>query len=350
MTRPTHATINIAALAHNARWLKSIASGAKLMAVVKADAYGHDVRIIAPALDGIADAFAVAHLDEAIELRELSITQPILVLEGAFSDSEYVEASNHNITLALTDEWQARHYLSIPIPQRPAVWIKFDSGMHRLGLDADGVNQLLQVPHAAQPTVFTHFADADVDRGKTLNQLNKLTRLTRGHKCTLSAANSPALIQYPETHLDWVRPGFSLFGANPTMLRLPELQPVMSLKTRIHSLRWIDAGESVGYGGTWTAQRRSLIATLPIGYADGYPRDAKNGTPIWLRGREVPLSGRVSMDLITADVTDIEDPQIGDNIELWGSELRIERVADFNSMSAYELLARIPKRLPRLSI
>jgi alanine racemase len=124
----------------------------------------------------------------------------------------------------------------------------------------------------------------------------------------------------------------------------------MTLNTRIHSLRWIDAGESVGYGGTWTADRRSLIATLPVGYADGYPRQANNGTPMRLRGQVVPLAGRVSMDLITADVTNVDNAQIGDEIELWGNEVRIERIAAFNGMSAYELLARIPKRLPRVRI
>lgn len=350
MTRPTLATIDTSALAHNANWLKSSANGAKLMAVVKADAYGHDVRIVAPALDGIADGFAVAHLDEAVELRGLKITKPILVLEGAFSESEYAEARSQNVTLALTDDWQARHYLSMPSQQRPAVWIKFDSGMHRLGLDARGVQELLRVQHRVEPTVFTHFADADIDRNKTLRQLHKLTHLTQGHRCTLSSANSPALMQYPETHLDWVRPGFALYGANPTNTHVDELKPVMTLNTRIHSLRWIDAGESVGYGGTWTADRRSLIATLPVGYADGYPRQANNGTPMRLRGQEVPLAGRVSMDLITADVTNVDNAQIGDEIELWGNEVRIERIAAFNGMSAYELLARIPKRLPRVRI
>lgn len=350
MTRPTFAYIDIEALRANALWLKQHCLGSKLMCVVKADAYGHDLKLIAPALSNIADGFAVAHCTEGLELRAINPTAPILVLEGTFDAAELDAACQHDLTVALTNTWQVRDYLARPLDQRPTVWVKVDTGMHRLGLSETELNALCRDNRLPQDTVlFTHFSDADTDAEKTALQLARLTRLGERHKLMMSAANSPACLMHPTTHLDWVRPGYSLYGGSPLAHIEENLRPVMSVYTRIHSIRSLPVGECVGYGSTWCAERASKIATLPIGYADGYPRSIKSGTKVWLHNQFAPVVGRVSMDLLTIDVTDIPAAKAGDLVEVWGQHMTLHALANHNALSGYEIMARIPKRLPRSS-
>ena len=350
MTRPTFAHIDIKALQSNAAWLKQHCSGSKLMCVVKADAYGHDIRLIAPALADIADGFGVAHCTEGLELRGINPTAPILVLEGAFNTAELDAAYQHDLTLALTNTRQMHEYLAREVHQRPSVWLKVDTGMHRLGLSEAQLDDLCKNNTLPEHTVlFTHFSDADTDSEKTGLQLARLQKLGSRYGLPMSAANSPACLLHTDSHLDWVRPGYALYGGSPLARIEKHLRPVMKVYTRIHSIRSLSAGECVGYGSTWCAQQEALIATLPVGYADGYPRSIANGTKVWLHNQLAPVVGRVSMDLITVDVTDIPQAKEGDLVELWGDNMPLHTLASDNGLSGYEIMARIPKRLQRSS-
>ena len=351
MTRPTKATIYLSALQHNAQALRDRAPNSRCLFVVKADAYGHGIELVAPALQKLGDGFAVAHCDEGIALRHLGIDQPILILEGSFDADELALAHHHNLTVALTNSTQIADYFGTATDQRPAIWLKLDTGMHRLGLTHAEINDFASRATSSQSTVlFTHFSDADQSDERTELQLQRLINLGKALRYPMSAANSPALLRYPNTHLDWIRPGYAIYGNPPSGADAPDLQPVMTVQSRIHSLRTIAAGECVGYGSTWCAHRQSVIATIPIGYADGYPRSARNGTPVLVNGRLAELAGRVSMDLITVDVTNIGPVQVGDPVELWGKSLHVSVIADYNDLSGYEILARIPKRLPRIPL
>lgn len=351
MTRPTKATIDLSALQHNAQALRDRAPNSRCLFVVKADAYGHGIELVAPALQKLGDGFAVAHCDEGIALRHLGIDQPILILEGSFDAGELALAHHHNLTVALTNSTQIADYFGTATDQRPAIWLKLDTGMHRLGLTHAEINDFASRATSSQSTVlFTHFSDADQSDERTELQLQSLISLGKTLRYPMSAANSPALLRYPATHLDWVRPGYAIYGNPPSGADAPDLQPAMTVQSRIHSLRTIAAGECVGYGSTWCAHRQSVIATIPIGYADGYPRSARNGTPVLVNGRLAKLAGRVSMDLITVDVTNIGPVQVGDPVELWGKSLPVSVIADYNDLSGYEILARIPKRLPRIPL
>jgi alanine racemase len=348
MTRPTFAYIDIQALRANALWLKQQCRGSKLMCVVKADAYGHDLQLVAPALSDIADGFAVAHCTEGLELRAINPTAPILVLEGAFNAAELETAYQYDLTLALTNTCQVGDYLARHIQQRPAVWLKVDTGMHRLGLSEAQLEDLCRAHTLPNDTVlFTHFSDADTDSQKTALQLSRLTKLGRHYDLPMSAANSPACLNYSESHLNWVRPGYALYGGNPLPQIEENLRPVMKVYTRIHSIRSVSTGECVGYGSTWCAEQASLIATLPVGYADGYPRSIIRGTNVWLHDQLAPVVGRVSMDLITVDVSHIPQARQGDLVELWGDNMPLHTLAHHNGLSGYEIMARIPKRLHR---
>jgi alanine racemase len=277
-------------------------------------------------------------------------TAPILVLEGAFNSAELDAADHHDLTLALTNTWQVNDYLARPAQRRPAVWLKVDTGMHRLGLSEAQVEKLCHNNTLPSDTVlFTHFSDADTDPEKTALQTARLLSLGQRFGLSMSAANSPACLLYPDTHLDWVRPGYSLYGGSPLAEIEQNLKPVMKVYTRIHSIRRLAPGECVGYGSTWCAERTSTIATLPIGYADGYPRSITSGSLVWLHEQFAPVVGRVSMDLITIDVTDIPAAKEGDLVELWGDNMPLHTLANHNGLSGYEILARIPKRLARSS-
>ena len=348
MTRPTFAYIDIQALRSNAQWLKQHCHGSRLMCVVKADAYGHDIRLIAPALADIADGFAVAHCAEGLELRAVNPTAPILVLEGAFDTIELDTAYQHDLTVAITNTWQIIDYLARPANRRPAIWLKVDTGMHRLGLSESQLEDLCRDHPLPQDTVlFTHFSDADTDSEKTALQLALLTKLGQRYKLPMSAANSPACLSYNESHLDWVRPGYALYGGSPLTDIEEHLRPVMKVYTRIHSIRSLRIGECVGYGSTWSAKQDSRIATLPIGYADGYPRSIASGTKVWLHNQFAPVVGRVSMDLITVDVTGTPEAKEGDLVELWGDNIPLHTLANHSGLSGYEIMARVPKRLQR---
>lgn len=359
MARPSQARLDLAALRHNMRHARSLAPYSKVMAVVKANAYGHGAVTIATALEPLADALAVACIDEALELRAAGITAPILLLEGIFEESELAIAASENFWLCIDNEWQIDCLERQKLQQTVQVWLKVDTGMHRLGIAprlADhAYNRLKNSTNVAADIVLcTHFASADqLESAQTQQQIDCFNGVCETLPGARSAANSAGLLSWPGSHFDWVRPGYMLYGNSP--LSGPHdntraLQPVMTLTSAIISIRDVKVGDSVGYGATWTASKPSRIATVTIGYGDGYPRLARNGTPVLVNGQRAHLAGRVSMDMITIDVTGLSEVGLGDEVTLWGKGLPIAEVAEYAGTIGYELTTRMPARTPRLAI
>ncbi len=356
MPRPTRARIHLDNLRHNAAVAAGLAPDSRLMAVVKADGYGHGAESVAAALDDCVAAFAVASLEEAVRLRDCGIRRPILLLEGVFEASELAEAAAIGAWIMQTCEEQLRWLQEATLSQTVTCWLKVDTGMHRLGVAPQRAPAFLQALRDTRNTgtdtvLCTHFSRADeLARDETREQLACFLALCDGLGCLRSAANSPAVLAWPETHLDWIRPGYMLYGDSPFREPLPEaaaLKPVMTLESKVIGVRDIPAGDAVGYGATWRAARPSRIATVTAGYGDGYPRTADNGTPVLVNGQRVPLVGRVSMDMLTVDVTDIAAVHVGDPVTLWGEGLPVGEVARHASTIGYELVTRMPARVPR---
>lgn len=359
MSRPSIAVIDLDALRANYRLACELSRQGgvqgQTLAVVKANAYGHGALEVARALEPLAPALGVACCDEALALREAGITAPLVLLEGIFSADE-IELCAHHDFWPMVGEASQVEGIAQARPRSPLrVWLKVDTGMHRLGIlpeEFPHLHRLLaECPHVVNPVVVaTHFASADeLDNDYTSLQIERLKALAAGHP--LSMANSPALLAWPQSRGHWNRPGFMLYGSSPFTAPHPQadrLRPVMHFKSRVMAVREIAAGEAVGYGETWRARRTSRIATIPVGYGDGYPRTAANGTPVLVNGHIAPLAGRVSMDLITVDVTDIGPVAVGDEVELWGPGLTVNLVAAHAATSPYELLTRIPARLKRV--
>lgn len=354
MSYSTQAIINLDAIRHNLQQVKSLAPQAKIMAVVKADAYGHGLIETATAL-AMADGLAVARLEEALQLRATGTKQRILLL-GGYTDNDCLQhCAQQHIDVVVHSTQGVEQLLSAKLTTPINVWLKHDSGMHRLGMD-DGqyqgaYAQLATCSQVNEIILMTHFSESD-ENNKTITQtqLQRFQQVTAEINAPRSLANSAAILQHPDTHADWVRPGIMLYGANP--LATPEhaaveLIPAMSFSTKVIALRNIAAGESVGYLSRWTAKRASRIATLSVGYGDGYPRHAENGTPVKVNGQLASLVGTVSMDLITIDVTDCHNINLGDSAYLWGNGLKAEVIAQHVGTISYELFTSVTKRVFR---
>ena len=350
MSRPTQVTIDLQALCEKARTLKGLAGPRRSMAVVKADAYGHGAVPCARALLGLVDAFAVAITEEAIALREAGIELPILVLQGPHSREDTQVMSSAALWPAISSEHQI-DWLEQSSAQFEQIWVKCDTGMHRLGFMpheiASAESRL--TPYSANDIILmSHFADAEApDSALTERQLTRWGQVSDASSAG-SFSNSAATTGQIEALENWIRLGYSLYGGS--MVALPDgysLKPVMQFESRIASVRWIDAGESVGYGGRWVARRRSRIATIPVGYGDGYPRAARDGTPIGTQQGTVLLAGKVSMDMVTADITDLPALDVGSPVTLWGDSPCIDEVAGHCDTIGYELCTRITQRTPR---
>lgn len=353
--RPLAAHIDLSAIRHNFDLAKRCSPSREAFAVVKANAYGHGVREVVTSLHDVADGFAVASLEEAAEVRALHGTARILLLEGCFEPSEYRVAAQLHLDVAVQGEEQAAALLASELPAPLNVWLKLDSGMHRLGLDAVAVraafNRLRAAVQVAELNLMSHFACAD-ERGHPLNedQLECFLGLLDLDFDQRSLANSAAVLTIPAAHMDWIRPGIMLYGASPFAdLTASELglRPAMSLRAQLIAVREIAVGESVGYGAGWVAERPSRIGTVSCGYADGYPRHAPSGTPVLVNGQRVPLVGRVSMDMLAVDLTDLPGAAVGDEVELWGAQLLIDEVAAHAGTIGYELLTKVTARVPR---
>ncbi|MGA8707306.1 MAG: alanine racemase [Steroidobacteraceae bacterium] len=353
MRNTARALINLAALTHNLSVVRGLCAQCRVMAMLKADAYGHGAVAAARALAG-ANGFAVARLDEALELRESGIGQRILLLPTLLDPEEYALCSRLQIDVTAHDADSVAGIAQAARAQPLRVWLKLDSGMHRLGLDAlafiEADRQLSALSGITELVHMTHFSSTrDMDAPVMARQLavfGQSHAVDAGRE--VSVANSATLIARPALRSGWVRPGIMLYGDNPLAAAHPlPLKPVMQLRARVLAVRAIPAGDSVGYDGCWTATRASRIATLGIGYADGYPRHVPNGTPVWINGATVALVGRVSMDSITIDVTDCGGIAVGDEAVLWGPELPAAVIAEKASTATYQLFTGIGRRVTR---
>jgi len=349
--RPIQARISIGAMAHNLRVARSHAGGARVFAVVKANAYGHGLSRARRAL-AAADGFAVLTLEEAANLRLMGVEQPIVLLEGLFGADEIA-------TCAELDLWPVLHHaaqldwLQQQPPTRPIqVFLKFDSGMHRLGFPlaehAAIVARTKSLAGVTGITLMTHFAQADETAGVAWQLQPFLDEMSA---CGLpwSSANSAALLRYPETLGSWVRPGLMLYGASP-FADVPAaqlgLRPAMTLQSEIISVQSLQAGEGVGYGQLFRADRPMRVGVVACGYADGYPRHALTGTPVLVDGRISRTLGRVSMDMLCVDLSECPDAGVGSPVVLWGEGLPVDTVATAAGTSSYELLCALAARVP----
>lgn len=352
--RAARVLIDISALKHNLQVIRQLAPKARVMAMLKANGYGHGLLRVAHAF-GEADALGVACVEEALELRDGGISKPIVVLEGFFASREIAIMARRNFATVVHHEEQLRALEETPCDTPIKVWLKMDTGMHRLGFApgevADAHARLQRLPWVQQPVgLMSHLASADeIDKHTTDDQLRLFRQLTRDWPGERSLANSAGVLAWPETHFDWVRPGLLLYGCTP----LPGctgadhgLRPVMTLESQVFALRTIRKGERVGYGGAWVALRDTVIGVVAMGYGDGYPRHAPSGTPVFVRDRVVPLVGRVSMDMLTVDLGPDTDVRIGERAVLWGPELPIEEVAQAAGTVAYDLLCGVTPRVP----
>lgn len=357
MSRPCRALIDLDALRHNYRLACELAPNSQAIAVVKANAYGHGSVAAARALEPLAPALGVACIEEALELRAAGITKPILLLEGIFSADEVNVAAAENFWLMVENLEQVQHIISAKLANPVHCWLKIDTGMHRLGLLPEQVDDALSILKASDNVqqeiiVASHFSSADeINNPSTEAQIEcfdtVLANCDQSKGLAQSLSNSAAVLAHPKAHRQWLRPGFMLYGASPftaPQTNADRLQPVMNFVSEVISVRPIAAGERVGYGGKWQAGRNSIIATIAAGYGDGYPRHAGNGTPVFINGQEAHLVGRVSMDMITVDVTDLDGIEIGSPVELWGKNLCVNRIANAAGTIAYELLTRMPAR------
>jgi alanine racemase len=356
MSRPIRALIDLAALRHNFAIARRHAGTARLWSVVKANAYGHGLELVVQALAEITDGFALIELERAVQLRKSGLDLPILMLEGFYAADELPLFVEHRLIPVLHKIEQIQVLLDAGWPSTLPVYLKIDTGMHRLGFDAVGLKaaQVALAGKVVQQTLMTHFADADGPRGVDW-QLERFSAMTAGMDDPRSFANSAALLRYPHARGDWVRPGIMLYGGSPfpQMKSAAELalQPVMTLQSEIIAVQTLTIGESAGYGCTFTADRTLRIGVVACGYADGYPCQAPTGTPVLVDGLRSRTLGRVSMDKLCVDLTHLpEKVGIGATATLWGragdNVLPADEVATAVGTISYELFCALAARVP----
>lgn len=347
--------IDLDALRHNYRLARRLGGG-RALAIIKADAYGHGAVECARALAAEADGFGVACIEEALQLRDAGIEHPILLLEGFFHADELPLIARHRLWCVLGADWQLQTLRRRPPTQPLRIWLKLDSGMHRLGLAVDAFGAAWRWLHDQpwlydQPVAMTHFARADEpDNGRTEEQIAQFDAACRGlNPETVSIANSAALLAWPAARRGIIRPGLMLYGATPFARPRAEaaaLRPVMRLCSQVIAVHELAAGEPIGYGGTYVTPAPTRVGVVAIGYADGYPQHAPEGTPVVVAGRRSRVIGRVSMDMLTIDLSALPEVGPGAEVELWGSRVAVADVAAHTGASAYALLTGL-KRAPR---
>jgi alanine racemase len=351
--RPAHALIDLGALRHNYQLARRLGGG-KALAVVKADAYGHGAVRCAQALEEEADGFAVACIEEALELREAGIRAPILLLEGFFDADELPLIAEHDLWTVVATPWQVHALAAFHSPRPLGIWLKLDSGMHRLGLEPDDFRaawlRLRGLPQVGSIVLMTHLARADeMDNSRTDEQAVTFALACRGMTAETSLCNSPGLLGWHALSNDWSRPGLMLYGANPFSGEnelTAQLRPVMTLSSQIIATRELAAGEPIGYGARFVTERPTRVGVVAMGYADGYPQFAPNGTPVRIDGAPGQLIGRVSMDMLTVDLTEHLHAEVGTPVELWGAAPRVGELATRCNSSAYQMLSGL-KRVSR---
>jgi len=353
MARRCTASINLSAIKENYLYAKSLAPNSKAIAIIKADAYGHGAIEVAKELNKVADAYGVACIVEAIELIDSGIDNiPILLLEGAFEKSELILSETHSLIVTICNSIQLQWLLDADLNKPIDVFVKYDSGMGRLGFQDDSfiqaINLLEKSNNIGEITLMTHFSSAD-DLGSTLTskQISNFDNTLYSDKYPASLANSAAILKWSESHREYVRPGIMLYGSSPFSEKAPtnKLTSAMTLSSFLISIKSFKAGQSIGYGSRYICKQDMLIGVVAIGYADGYPRSAIDGTPVFINGVKSKIAGRVSMDMITIDLTGVPNPQISDRVELFGENVSVDEVAKYCNTISYEILSKITKRV-----
>ncbi len=352
--RPARALIDLSALRHNYQLARET-TGAKALAVIKADAYGHGAVRVAQALETQADGFAVACIEEALELRQAGIRGPVLLLEGFFEAEELGLIVEHDFWCVIHSLWQLEAIEKANIGKPLNIWLKMDSGMHRVGIHPTeykaAYQRLLATGKTAKVVLMTHFARADeLGSARTEEQVAIFQSTREGLAAEVSLRNSPGVMGWPNVPSDWVRPGIMLYGATPfdqPQSVADRLQPVMTLESKVICVRELPAGEPVGYGGAFVTDRNMRIGVVAMGYADGYPRQAPTGTPVMIDGQRSQLLGRVSMDMLCVDLTHVAGAGLGSRVELWGKNVLASEVAASAGTIPYQIFCNL-KRVPRL--
>lgn len=355
MVPTAHAVLDMAAVGHNLARVRERAPRSKIMAVIKANAYGHGLLRFARALSDV-DAFAVARVDEGVVLREAGVRQRIAVLQGFTRREELELHARFDLEPVVHSVPQVELLESIS-PENPvSAWLKLDTGMHRLGLSEEEFEpchgRLSRCRSVKRPIgLMTHLANADVSSDPvTARQLEVFRSRVESLPGERSIANSAGLLAWEQVSTEWVRPGIALYGVSPFPHRTAQedgLRPVMTLRTRLIAIKYLKTGDAIGYGGDWICPHPTRLGVAAIGYGDGYPRHARAGTPVLVRDRRVPLVGRVSMDMITLDLTDCPQAEVGDSVTLWGEGLPVEEIARHASTIPYALLCGV---MPRVKI
>ncbi len=350
MPRPIQASISASALSHNLAIARRHAGDARIWAVVKANAYGHGLLRAAAALEP-ADGYAVLDFVEALKLRDAGVTKPILMLEGFFEPDDLALVARHHLTPVIHSSEQIEMLQKTALEDSIDAYLKVNSGMNRLGFTMDNVrvawNVLKENPKIRSITLMTHFADAE--GGGVAAQLDWFGNIVQPFEAPRSLANSAALLRFPETRADWVRPGLMLYGCSPFTDETAQalgLKPAMTLTSKLIGVQNLTPGERVGYGFTFEAKAEMTIGIVACGYADGYPRHAPSGTPVLVAGQLTKTVGRVSMDMLCIDVSELPEAYIGTPVTLWGEGLSADEVAATAGTVSYELLTGLGARVP----
>ncbi|WP_263145933.1 alanine racemase [Pseudomonas sp. RIT-PI-AD] len=351
--RPARALIDLQALRHNYQLAREI-SGARALAVIKADAYGHGAVRCAQALQGSADGFAVACIEEALELRYATLRNPILLLEGFFEADELKLIDQHDLWCVVHSTWQIEAIERTRLNRPLNVWLKLDTGMHRVGLHPaeyrEAYHRLMASGKVAKIVLMSHFSSADEPESpRSAEQLATFAHASAGLQAEISLCNSPGLLRWPQLTPrqrpdDWVRAGLMIYGASPfegPQEQAARLRPVMTLESKIICVRELAAGEPIGYGARFVTERPTRVGVVAMGYADGYPRHAPSGTPVSIDGRRSRLIGRVSMDMLTVDLSDLPAAGLGSRVELWGREVGAGEVAAAAGTIPYQLFCNL---------
>lgn len=351
MPRPIQVHLNRSALENNLRVARRAAPSARIMAVIKADGYGHGLLRVAGALSA-ADGFALLDIQDAVQLREDGYRQTILLLEGAFSADDMALIAQYDLTCVIHAAWQIAMLDGYPGREKLDVWLKVNSGMNRLGFSPQqatlALEQLRHHRAVRDITLMTHFANADEACG-IAEPLARFNNFAAPYRVARSLANSAALLRYPEAHGDWVRPGLMLYGASPFIDASAQqlgLQPAMTLRSRIIAVQELRAGDEIGYGALFRAEHAMRVGIVACGYADGYPRHAPTGTPLLVDGQRTQTLGRVSMDMLYADLSRLPQADVGSAVTLWGEGLPVEEVAYAAGTISYELMCALTARVP----
>lgn len=368
--KPAIATINSAALRHNIQLIKSFAPNQKLLAMIKANAYGQGLLPAAHILADQVDGFGVARLREALEIQETGYTGKILLVEGFFDREELLKTLSRRFDsvihcyeqLELLEQvakeweeeqqkgfWKRKTKIYFPIN----IWLKIDTGMHRLGVHPEQVDEFYQrlkkCPLVENISFVSHFSRADeLNCGYTEKQISTFEQATQAYpEHTRSISASSGILYWKQAHYEWVRPGIIMHGISPHYEPITHLgfQPVMTLSSSLIAVRTHKAGEPVGYGGTWVSPKDTKLGVIAMGYGDGYPRNAPEGTPVLINGRKVPIVGRVSMDMLTVDLGADSQDKVGDEAIFWGKDLLIEEIAEHIGVISYELITKLTPRV-----